>query len=125
MFVRWKRSPLKKKPGGDLLAASLVESVRVDGKPRQRTVAYLGSIAESDTQPGGRSVLVRCFWRAVRERLDALALDAATADAILVKLAERVPTAGNDAERDELAAIEARFMAAGVVPNVATQWHRS
>lgn len=111
MFVRWKRSPLMKKPGGDLLAASLVESVRVDGKPRQRTIAYLGSIAEADTQPGGRAVLVRCFWRAVRERLDALPLDAGTSDAILVKLAERVPAADPDAERAarvELAAIEAR-----------------
>lgn len=122
MFVRWKKAPLKKKPsGGVLLYASLVESVRIDGKPRQRTVAYLGSIPEADTLPGGRGVMVRVFWRDVRKRLAGLGLDEAAAEGILRKLAERVPVPqGRDTTAEELRAAEAGIAPARVVPkNVA------
>jgi hypothetical protein len=49
------------------LYASLVESVRVNGKPRQRHVAYLGSLRhESD-------VHFRAWrWQEMRAKLDAL-----------------------------------------------------
>lgn len=126
MFVRWKKSPLKKKPGGVLLYASLVESLRIDGKPRQRTIAYLGSIAEADTLPGGRDVMVGVFWRAVRKRLAALALDEATADAILGKLAERVPVPkGRDTTADVLRATEANLAPARVVPKIGSNGTQS
>lgn len=49
--------------------AIAVESVRVDGKPRQRHVAYLGGITES-----GMAILNqrRYFWNDVDKRLDQL-----------------------------------------------------
>lgn len=51
MYVRWKKRPYsdrqvydKPPPKGYLLSAVLVESRRVNGKPRQRHIAYLGSV---------------------------------------------------------------------------------
>ena len=48
MYVRWKKRERSRRgwhtEPPQLLTAVLVESRRVDGKPRQRTVAYLGSI---------------------------------------------------------------------------------
>jgi hypothetical protein len=54
--VRWK--------------ASLVENVRVNGKPQQHHIAFLGGIAES-----GMAIVHqrRYFWDKVYERLDRLA----------------------------------------------------
>jgi hypothetical protein len=52
MFVRWQRSRTQAlipwrcaKTERTRLKAILVESVRVDGKPRQKHIAFLGSIA--------------------------------------------------------------------------------
>jgi hypothetical protein len=39
MYVRWKR---QKRDQGETTRAALVRSVRVDGKPRQKVVKYLG-----------------------------------------------------------------------------------
>jgi hypothetical protein len=47
----------------------LVESVRADGKPRQRHVAYLGGITESAIQITAQR---RYFWEAVLDGLDRL-----------------------------------------------------
>jgi hypothetical protein len=47
----------------------LVESVRVDGKPRQRHVAYLGGITESAIQITAQRLY---FWEAVLDGLDRL-----------------------------------------------------
>jgi hypothetical protein len=70
MYIRWQ---LRTKANGDVQhRAVLVESARVDGKPRQQLIAYLGSYSEQrfarDTGP---------FWRAqfldeIAERLDRL-----------------------------------------------------
>ena len=91
MDVRWKRRPLKKRNSSDpnphQLAASLVESRRVDGKPRQRTVAYLGSISERFlTEPAHR----QWFWKDLAQRLDALALPQREREAIETALARTV-----------------------------------
>jgi hypothetical protein len=62
MFVRWQtyRSQWR----DDRLRAVLVESVRVDGKPRQKHIAFLGSIAsDSLGNPGLR------FWYDVTSKL--------------------------------------------------------
>jgi hypothetical protein len=64
---------------GDIrYSAILVEGVRVNGKPTQRHIAYLGSILEStmaaDTE--GRENVDLCrvvFWQRVAERLDRIA----------------------------------------------------
>src|SRR5262245_53212758 len=59
MFVRWKQQPRK---NSILWSAELVESVRIDGKPRQRVAAYLGSIDEAKLD----DVVARArFWRSV------------------------------------------------------------
>jgi hypothetical protein len=56
MFVRWKkRKSVDKHPGhqwrkaGELTySAELVESMRINGKPRQRVIVFLGSIKQSE-----------------------------------------------------------------------------
>ncbi len=74
MYVRWQRKKRADRTNlGHLLCAVLVESRRVDGEPRQRTVAYLGSIRETFI-----NVLEeehRDLWQHADERLDELALD--------------------------------------------------
>lgn len=93
MYVRWKSYPLTdpRHAGRQLLAAVLVKSVRIDGKPRQRTVAYLGAIHDTlillPSQPWHR----KFFWRDVCERLDRLDLDPDLRARIVVQLARRVP----------------------------------
>ena len=53
MFIKWHRRPLKRvkiwlsETEDTHWAAILVESHRVDGKPRQRHIAYLGGINET------------------------------------------------------------------------------
>ena len=49
------------------LKAILVESVRVDGKPRQKHIAFLGSI-----QPDDLDKASRYFWRDVTLKLKRL-----------------------------------------------------
>lgn len=44
MFVRWKT--VKRANGNTMHTAQLVEAVRVDGKPRQKVRAHLGSYTE-------------------------------------------------------------------------------
>jgi hypothetical protein len=61
---RWHNNPVDVHWG-----AVLIEAVRVDGKPRQRHVAYLGSF----TERGIESVHQRCwFWDRVTVRLHSL-----------------------------------------------------
>ena len=79
MDVRWKGRKLQQ-PGnaprhGEVLGgdvrwtAVVVESVLVDGNPRQRQVALLASITESGIEIVHHR---RYFWDAVHERLDQL-----------------------------------------------------
>ncbi len=51
------------------MCAVLVESHRIDGKPRQQTVAYLGSIREGLVNFTTRRGY---FWRDVTQTLDGL-----------------------------------------------------
>jgi hypothetical protein len=66
MFIRWRRKKSEKE-GLDLhyLRAELVECNRIDGKPRQKTVKYLGSIREDWTtdKPYGNDELVEAIRR--------------------------------------------------------------
>ena len=74
MFVKWQRRretyAYYQETVGDLLMASLVESRRVNGKPRHKLLTYLGSIRERCAQ-GGPEDAVRQddFWRDVARRL--------------------------------------------------------
>lgn len=72
MFVRWKirastaRKPLIQQLHGATLSAELAESVRIDGKPRQRVVAFIHSIRE----PELKSVTSRYyFWDEVTKKI--------------------------------------------------------
>jgi hypothetical protein len=69
MFVRWQTYPLHLRWNKERarLKAILVESVRVDGKPRQKHIAFLSSIAsDSLGKPGPR------FWCEVASKLKRL-----------------------------------------------------
>ncbi len=102
MYVRWRRKQRSdRKKLGPLLCAELVESRRVDGAPRQRTVAYLGGIREGCIESAlGRHVK---FWQDVTERLDQLGdgLTVEEREKIETALAKRVRRV-TDAERAEL-----------------------
>jgi len=100
MYLRWKVRGVG--PATVTRSAQLVKSERVDGKPRQRIVAYLGAL-----QDGARDVRAReWFWKRLLPRLDALNLDAAERARIVAQIAEVVPR-GTEVERLE----EARSLA--------------
>ncbi len=117
VYTRWKKRRhtqvglvknakglLYKKPGlpkdSYSLTASLVESERVNGVPRQRFVAYLGTMQVWDNNDcpvviatGGtvyEAHLVN-FWRAVEKRLDALGDVVPDREQIELKIAKVVP----------------------------------
>jgi len=109
VFVKWQRKP--RTEAGDvvgyrgefwtipirervvhdhLLTATLVESERIDGKPRQRTIGYLGSIREKELT----SALARDRTLAeIEQRLDDLgdAVPPAEREHIQAKIHDRVP----------------------------------
>jgi hypothetical protein len=77
MFIRWQSRTRTERNnwairyvGDTTWNAILVESVRIDGKPRQRHVAYLGSIS-TPTQTKSRAQRVYT-WEHMLERLDGL-----------------------------------------------------
>ena len=72
MFVRWQTHRSQaldywhcKRNDSARFAAVLVETVRVDGKPRQKHIAFLGSTTVNAKDHLG-------FWCQVTERLDRL-----------------------------------------------------
>ncbi len=108
MFVRWKRRKMRGKWGRGTYVryAVLVESVRVEGKPRQRFVAHLAHIPE---RIAGMAIHRGLFWRDVNKRLDELQLDGETRARVTSKLLAVVPLtneARSAAEKAELARLE-------------------
>jgi hypothetical protein len=93
MFVRWKHRPVRRRretslPNERALYAVLVESHRVDGKPRQRVVRYLAAIR------GGQLVYPLStdrFWQDVERTLADLALADDQRQVIEDKIAATVP----------------------------------
>jgi hypothetical protein len=97
MFIRWltyeSAIPLSswRRPKDKRLTAILVESVRVDGKPRQRHIASLASIREDQII---NDVGYRCsFWERITRKLDRLRNKVSADDRrrIEAALAKRVP----------------------------------
>jgi hypothetical protein len=92
MFVRWQnyRSVASWRPDKPIkrIKAVLVESVRVDGKPRQKYIAFLSSY-NPDRSGSGRFR----FWREARACLDRLDNRITPDDRIKIEaeLARRVP----------------------------------
>ena len=109
--MRWQSRARKRRGGSPLLTAILVECRRIENRPRQRTVAYLGSIREGCIE----STLARHvkFWLGVTERLDQLG-DAITPgereriEAALAKRVRRVTDAEHAGLNESLAG-EARL----------------
>jgi hypothetical protein len=107
MFVRWKRRPAKRvkswsTPDEQVWCAVLVESRRVDGKPRQRVVRHLATIREGDfTMP----MTVDRFWKQVDAALAAVGISGAVLEAAEGKIAAVVPHPDPEA----LAAVQREF----------------
>ena len=97
MFVRWQyRADRQRKIERDYWKATaheyatLVESRRADGKPRQHHVAYLGAVLhESDQTPHYRA----CWWHHMTAKLDSLhnVLSPDDRRKVAASLAEKVP----------------------------------
>ena len=93
MYVRWQRQRSRarderqreRNDARPRLKAVLVETVRVDGKPRQKHIAFLGSVSID-----GRDI--RRFWYDVTTRLDRLGnrVSAEECERIGAAIAERV-----------------------------------
>ncbi len=121
MYVRWKRQVRtrmvrwwRKNPERVTYRAYLVESKRVDGKPRQHSIAYLGSIEEGKEHDYDSRVW---FWRSVGKSI-VPTLPADQRVPIEQKLQQRVPFPTREerermeaAHREEMARIEARLAA--------------
>jgi hypothetical protein len=87
LSVRWRRRRLRRPPE-EAWDAILVRRVWHQGTPRYRAVGYLASIrARYHTARAHRA----WFWTRVEARLTALALDAATRQAVETHLAQAIP----------------------------------
>ena len=87
MYIRWKRCVLRR-TADVTLKAFLVHSVRIEGRPRQRILGYLGAIRGRYQQaPAHR----QRFWHQVAQRLPALGVDPPTQAALEACLARVVP----------------------------------
>jgi hypothetical protein len=114
MFVRWNRRRRKSywhwsSPERDhaarrriiiprfLLSAVLVRCERRGGAPRQKIVAYLGSIREDKTED---LFARRRFWYCATSRLDGLGLEPAEREKVQAALSSRVAplTTGEEQE---------------------------
>jgi hypothetical protein len=85
-FIAGRDPPIKR------VRAVLVESVRVDGKPRLRHIAFIASY-DPDPNPRWANSRRGRFWLTARERLDKLAnrITLEQRARIEATLAERVP----------------------------------
>jgi len=92
MFVRWKkRKRFDKRLNRqlpDYLYAVLVESIRIDGKPRQKTIKYLGSIFSNLVNAPFR---MSRFWVEAEKNLSELDLSPADREKITNDIKKVVP----------------------------------
>ena len=103
MYVRWNRRK-RTKTGwrakkGDYISAVLVESIRVNGKPRQKIIKFLGSIGEDSLN---RVFHRRDFWNTSEKNLSALDLSDETMDKIITRLKEVVPRPSEEEIEQEM-----------------------
>lgn len=102
MYVRWKkrtRSRYHRPQDEQTLSAILVESVRIDGKPRQRIVSYLGCIGSKRLTFFYHQV---DFWQSVDKHLGALDLSAETRRSIEAALEAVVKKPTPEAQAEAL-----------------------
>ncbi len=103
MFVRWKRKRRRDDTSGFgnartvtpqwLRSAVIVESIRVDGRPKQRILKYLGSIRECYLDPDNHASIYHWgyFWRSVDANLEQLELSDVDRVRIVAVLEDVVP----------------------------------
>src|SRR5262245_19002184 len=106
MFLRWTsregRSRSAFGPGPDRhWRAILVESVRINGKPRQRHVAYLVGFTEKQLKLPVQRVYI---WETVEERLANLSnrVDAKSRESIVSSIAAKIGDKPNETQRESL-----------------------
>ena len=92
MFVRWKYRPARRVkswsvPDERIRYAVLVESRRVEGKPRQRVIRHLAAIRDGDLR---HPMTVDRFWTQVDGHLGELGIHGAARLAMEATIAERV-----------------------------------
>lgn len=112
MFIRTKKRKLRrrKRQYGTAFDFVLVRSVRIDGKPRQKMIAYLGWAVRHDSQKPNavRDALSRRNARnAILQRLTELQID--NAERIVAAVAALRPTPDEDtviAEYEQRSAAE-------------------
>ena len=97
MFVRWQKYKSWKKRGQPRLL--LVEAIRIDGKPRQRYLAYLCSV-QADRRDRPR------FWYNVIRKLDRRRLSPEERKRITTAIAKKV--GGKVPSKAKLKAFERR-----------------
>jgi hypothetical protein len=123
MFVRWKEQTRKtlarhrfspNRPEDripdTLYVAYLVKSVRVDGKPRQKTL-YLASIRNTRMDYPNHRLH---FWKSVQAKIEPLHLSIEQQHAIKATLLARVPDVTREqlrAENEEINRLTARIKA--------------
>ena len=115
MFVRWQLygsqalNPLQRKHNDERarLKASLVESIRIDGKPRQKHIAFLGS---TSIDGGDR----RRFWYDVTTQLKRLGKRVSPADRKRIESALSKRVKGRLLNKAELAQFERDRRAMGL-----------
>jgi hypothetical protein len=86
MYVRWKKRVSSVEDNPTVWYAYLIENKRVDGKPRQKNIAYLASIAEGG-EDGDWGLW---FWCDAEEKLSRLELSSQELEAIRTQLATKV-----------------------------------
>ncbi len=96
MYVRWKVRKLSKRgsqgPARRAFYAVVAECSRVDGKPRQKVIKYLGRIHEqSIADPAERLE----FWKSALGKLDELDIESAIRSKLESKMSEVVPRPSN------------------------------
>jgi len=95
MYIRWQSRKLDKntrwrKRGDVHWREILIENVRVDGKPIQQHIAYLGGITKRNIaheKPAHRIY----FWNGVEQKLAVLNFSAKERTTIMQLITERVP----------------------------------
>lgn len=112
MYVRWKtrmKTRHRRPTGEHTLNAVLVESVRVNGKPRQRFICHIASIGEKRT---GAYWHRFDFWARAGDVLDLLQLTDEARQTIEAQLTARVPyptEEDRDRAHEQLEKITERF----------------
>jgi|SRR6516164_4682631 hypothetical protein len=86
MYIRWQTRARTRPQPGRHHRCLLVEAVRIDGKPTQRHLAYLGGITDSAS-----AAQRRVFWENVDASLLKLKLPTAERQRLEAAIAVKVP----------------------------------